>query len=133
MSDGVTLAHADDWLRRYGRAWEDGDVETIGALFAEHATYREKAFDEPMRGRAAICDYWKEGADEGQRDVTFGHEVWAVNDSECYAHWWAAFTRTANGHRVRLDGVFRLVFNAPRGDHLLCRELQEWWHADENE
>ena len=47
-----------DWLDAYVRAWVDGDSNRAVALFSDTATYRETPFDDPMRGRQQIQDYW---------------------------------------------------------------------------
>ena len=45
-----------------------------GDIFTEDATYQEKPFDEPMRGREAITEYWSGNVKE-QDNVQFGYEV----------------------------------------------------------
>ena len=124
----LTIEQATDWLRGYGQAWERGDVEAIGSLFAEDAVYVETPFAAPMVGRAAIRDYWRDGARDGQRDVRFDFTVWTVDGWTCCCHWRARFTRAASGEAVELDGVFRLIFARDGADRLVCRELREWWH-----
>ncbi len=115
------------WLDQYGEAWVNGDPEQIITLFADTATYQETPFDEPMKGCAAIKQYWQNGAAESQSDVQFSSQVWAVEQSFAIAGWQASFTRKATGVRVELDGTFRLVFSS--GSHgLVCEHLQEWWH-----
>ena len=58
----MTEQDVQDWLDEYGRAWVDGDPDRAVALFSDTATYREVPFDDPMRGRHAIREYWRENA-----------------------------------------------------------------------
>jgi ketosteroid isomerase-like protein len=126
----MTRDEAEDWLKRYGAAWEAGDPDAAAALFTDDAVYRETPFADAMVGRAEIGRYWQEGAADAQRDVTFSSQVWAVNGDVAVAGWQARFTRAASGVRVELDGAFRLVFSrAPGG--LRCSRLEEWWHRRE--
>jgi ketosteroid isomerase-like protein len=124
----ISEAEAADWLARYGRAWEEGDVEGIGLLFTEDARYRETPFAPPMEGREAIRRYWREGAAEAQTDVRFTATVWAVKGMDCYSHWQATLRRTGTEEPVALDGAFRLVFARDATGGLLCASLEEWWH-----
>lgn len=127
----LIIREAEEWLKAYGLAWEKGDSVGIGALFAEDAIYREAPFDPPMTGRAAIQQYWQEGAGDGQESVTFGFEVWAVSGHACIAHWTASFVRKPSGHSVLLDGVFKLEFRRGAEGAIECTALSEWWQRQE--
>jgi ketosteroid isomerase-like protein len=120
----MDAGQVEDWLERYGRAWEARDPGAAEALFAEDATYRETPFAEPLRGAAAVREYWADVTDP-QEDVRFGYELLAVTGELAIALWTSTFTRVPGGERAELDGVFVLRF----GDDGLCRELREWWHA----
>jgi ketosteroid isomerase-like protein len=123
----ITPAQFDDWLRRYGRAWIDGDPQAIVAIFAPDAEYHEVPFAPPMVGAAVIRHYWTVGAKDGQRDVTFDATPIALDGERGYAHWRASFTRVATGAFVELDGVLAARFD----DTGRCREFREWWHRRE--
>jgi ketosteroid isomerase-like protein len=115
------------WLEAYGRAWENRDAESVAALFAENATYQETPFSEPLRGRAAVREYWRKVVVGGQEQIQFGFEILAIHGNLAFARWWSSFTRISAGKRVRLDGIFVLNFD----DHNLCRDLREWWMRQE--
>jgi len=121
----VDLAALEDWLARYGRAWETGDPDAASALFTEDATYRETPFGEVMTGREAIRRYWFE-VPQTQRDISFGWEV--VGTDPVVVLWRASYIRLRDERRITLDGVFLLEFDEEAG---LCRTLREWWHLDE--
>ena len=48
------------WVAGYERAWRDGDLAGVEALFSEDARYRASPYEEPMVGHAAIKAYWLE-------------------------------------------------------------------------
>ncbi len=111
------------WLDAYKHAWEAEDPIAAGDIFAEDATYQEKPFDEPMRGRKAITDYWSGNVTE-QNNVQFGHEVLATTDEIGIARWWASFDDHSSNAHVKLDGIFVVHLDAENR----CTQLQEWWH-----
>ncbi len=117
------------WLEAYGRAWEEQDPEQVVALFSDDATYQETPFSEPLRGRAAIQEYWRRAVVQAQKQVQFGFEILAIRENLAFASWDSSFTRISTGKRVYLDGIFVLNFD----DHNLCRELREWWMRKESE
>ena len=126
----MTEEDVQDWLDEYGRAWVDGDPGRVVMLFSETATYRETPFDDPMRGRDGIREYWQKNAADAQEDVEFESQVWAVKGDTAIAGWQARFVEKATGGRVELDGTFRLVFSREQG-FLECTSLEEWWHSRE--
>ena len=117
------MGSLERWLEAYGRAWEQADADAAVELFAEEATYQEKPFDEPMRGRSAIRAYWSE-IPAYQRDISFAHRV--LSEDPTIVHCWAAYRAVKTGLDTKLDGMFVLEFN----DQSLCTSLREWWHAD---
>ena len=127
----MTEQDVQNWLDAYGRAWVDGDPDQLVTLFSDNATYRETPFDDPMRGRLEIREYWRKGAAEAQENVEFTSQVWAVKNDTAIAGWQARFNRKASGARVELDGTFRLVFASEQGI-FQCTALEEWWHRKES-
>ncbi len=127
----MTEHDVQEWLDAYGRAWVDGDPDQVVVLFSDTATYREVPFDDPMRGRQEIREYWQSGAADAQENVEFASQVWAVRNDTAIAGWQARFTEKATGARVELDGTFRLVFSVEQGA-LQCTILEEWWHSRES-
>jgi ketosteroid isomerase-like protein len=118
----IARATLQAWLDAYGRAWEEMDPDAGAGLFAEDATYRETPFDEPMRGREAIREYWR-GVPQAQRDIRFEHEVLAADGDRAIAWWRARFRRVRTGDVVTLDGIFVLAFD----EDGRCSSLREWW------
>jgi ketosteroid isomerase-like protein len=118
----------EDWLQRYGRAWETRDPDAAAALFSGDASYYETPFGPPLRGRDGVQRYWSE-ATGNQTAIHFSHQVICAKGRLAIARWQAQFTRISSGAAVRLDGIFLLHFD----DQGLCRELREWWHRVEGE
>ena len=128
--DGVSSARGmnneafKSWLDAYKRAWEAGDPKAAADIFTEDATYQEIPFDEPMRGRTAITDYWSGNVTE-QDNVQFGYEVLATTVEIGIARWWASFLDHSSKAHVKLDGIFVVHLDFENR----CTEFQEWWHA----
>ncbi len=112
------------WLDAYKHAWETRDHKAAGDIFTEDATYQEVPFDEPMRGRQAIIDYWEGNVTE-QEDVRFGYEVFATTETIGIARWWTSMIDLASKAHVKLDGIFVVSMD----DDGRCTEFREWWHA----
>lgn len=118
----VTRKQLDDWLRRYGAAWEGRDGDAAAGLFTAEGVYRWGPLDPPLVGRKAIRDRWLEATSD-QEQIRFRSEVLGTDGDRGFARWWSTFVRRSTGMRVELDGVFVLDF----GEDGLCEQLQEWW------
>ena len=124
---GMDLHSLELWLTAYGQAWENRDSNAAGMLFTEDATYQENPFDQPMRGRSAIIEYWTH-VPRTQENIHFSYEITALTGDLAIAHWWTSFTRIPSNSKVKLDGIFLLSF----GEDNQCRSLREWWVRQEN-
>jgi ketosteroid isomerase-like protein len=61
------VGRARDWVDRYERAWRTPGTDGLAALFTDDAAYVPEPFAEPIRGLAAIAQFWeaeREGPDE---------------------------------------------------------------------
>jgi len=67
------MTRAEDWVGGYELAWRSGDRLHITALFSDDAEYFTAPWREPVRGAAAIADWWI--AEEEPPGVTFEWEV----------------------------------------------------------
>lgn len=115
----------DEWLILYKRAWEQQDADLVAGLFSESARYAVNPLEDVLHGRQAIKQYWA-GGGNSQKDIQFEYEVWAITKDMTIVHWTAAFTRTATRERIKMDGVFRLVFSDAE-EGFVCVNLEEWW------
>lgn len=110
------------WLAAYGRAWISRDPCAAASLYSEDATYQVTPFDEPIRGRDAIFEYWT-GVAKTQERVDFEFETLAVTPECGIARWRASFVIVPQGLETRLDGIFVIAFDSSG----LCHSLREWW------
>jgi len=116
----------ETWLEGYGRAWRDRNAQAAADLFTEDSTYQVTPFVDPMRGRAAIFEYWSHVA-QTQRDIQFAWEVLAVTPEIGIARWWASFVIVPQELQTKLDGIFLISLES--GGR--CRSLKEWWHKEQ--
>ncbi|MBI4481596.1 MAG: nuclear transport factor 2 family protein [Acidobacteria bacterium] len=115
------------WLDAYGRAWETRDPQAAADLFTQDATYQETPFDEPLRGRAAIRDYWSH-VPRSQEQIRFDYDILAVTGNVGIAQWRASFVRLPSKTGVQLNGIFVVCLDAENR----CKVFREWWHRREN-
>jgi len=57
-------------IERFGNAWERGKAGDIADVFLEDGKLYPSPFDPPLRGRAAIEEYWKDLPRE-QAEISF--------------------------------------------------------------
>ena len=113
----------NNWLASYGSAWTSRDPEAAVSLYTDDATYQVTPFDEPLRGRAAIYEYWT-GVANTEQKIQFDYEILAVTAEHGIARWWASFVRVPPGLETKLDGIFVILLNSQGR----CESLREWWH-----
>jgi SnoaL-like domain len=110
------------WLGAYGKAWTGRNAEAAASLYADDATYQVTPFDEPLRGWAAIREYW-DGVAKTEEGIQFGYEILAVTAEHGIARWWASFVRVPPGLATKLDGIFLISLDGTGR----CQSLREWW------
>jgi uncharacterized protein (TIGR02246 family) len=113
----------EQWIERYGRAWETADADEIIDLFTPDASYRSSVFREPYLGRDAIRRYWQQGAGN-QREVTVAMGRPVITDDRVAVEWWTTMIDPDEGE-LTLPGCLLLRF-APDGR---CRDLWEYWQT----
>jgi hypothetical protein len=112
-----------NWLASYGSAWTRRDPEAAVSLYADDATYQVTPFDEPLRGRTAIYEYWI-GVTRTEERIQFDYEIIAITAEYGIARWWASFVRVPPGLETKLDGIFLISLDSAGR----CQSLREWWH-----
>ncbi len=116
----------NNWLASYGSAWTSRDPEAATSLYRDDATYQVTPFDEPLRGRAAIYEYWA-GVATTEESIQFDYEILAVTPEQGIARWRASFVRVPPGLKTKLDGIFMISLDSAGR----CRSLREWWHKQQ--
>src|SRR5256885_16804399 len=111
------------WLDSYGQAWMARDPHAAVALYTDDAMYQVTPFSEPLRGRAAIYEYWA-GVAKTEERIRFDYEILAVTAEHGIARWRASLVRVPPGLETKLDGIFLISLDSAAR----CRSLREWWH-----
>ncbi len=108
--------------------WESRDAKAAAELYAEGGTYQVTPFVEPMRGRAAILEYWTNVA-QTEEDIRFEYEILAVTPVQRIARWRASFVIVPQRLQTKLDGIFVIALDGEGK----CTQLREWWHKQQTE
>ena len=58
-------------ILKYGRAWQNQDVNLLPSIFTEGAIYQERAFERAMIGLPSIREYWKSKVLTQQNNIQF--------------------------------------------------------------
>ncbi len=111
------LAAFTEWLTRFGDAWEAGDADAAGAVFAVGATLQVTPFADLIRGRRAIRDQLNAEFVEWP-DASFAVQVLGAGDTYGIAHW-----RVSSRDHAK-DGVLVAALD----DRGRCTSLRQWWH-----
>ena len=117
----------DKWLQLYGKAWEERNPASIKELFSKNATYSEKPFSPPFEGIDEITKYW-EGISQTQKDISFDYQIISINNNIGIAHFEASFLRYPGPIRVKLDGIFQVIFDSEGK----CTSFSEWWQSQKS-
>ena len=103
----LTPGDAQDLLARYKAGWERRDPDALMELFAEHAELRADPFEGDLSGANAIRAYWNAFAADSANTEFDAERTWAAG-ATVLASFHAAFTRRADGSRVRVRGFMIL-------------------------
>ena len=117
----------DQWMQLYSKAWINRNPDLIIEIFDKSATYSEKPFSPPFEGIDEIKKYWQ-GVCQTQKDITFEYQIISVNDNTGIAHFEASFLRQPGTVNVKLDGIFKVVFNSENK----CTSFSEWWQSQKS-
>jgi hypothetical protein len=117
----VDRESVQDWLDRYVAAWRSYEPEAIGDLFAEDATYRFHAWDDPVAGREAIVANWLEDPDESG-SWSASYEPFAVEGDRAVAVGW---TNYLADDRRTIERTFYNVWLLRFDDEGRCKEFIE--------
>jgi hypothetical protein len=116
----VRMEHGDvlGWVRSYESAWRSPGTHQLAGLFTEDVSYLVSPWAEPLRGLAAVAEFWdveREGPDEV---FTMTAEVVAVDGAVAVVR--AEVEYAATGNRWRDLWILRF---APDGR---CGAFEEW-------
>lgn len=111
----------DEWLRKLGEAWCEGDAQKAASLFSKNVEYYESVLGLPCENWNKVLDLWK-AVPNNQRDVTFSFELVAEADSLAVANWKVSRTLLPANKKQIIDGIFIVKLN----DENLCSYFKQW-------
>ena len=119
------MEHTDvvGWVRRYESAWRSPGTDRLADIFTDDVSYLASPWADPVRGLAAVAEFWdveREGPDE---EFTMSSEVVAVDGSTAVVR--AEVDYVATGERWRDLWVLGFA-----GDGR-CSHFEEWPFAPE--
>lgn len=123
----MDVAFFNSWLQLYGKAWMQRNPDLINDLFSKDATYSEKPFSPPFEGIKNISKYWQ-GICQTQKEISFDFQIISIVGNTGIAHFEASFVRSPGNVKVKLDGVFKVVFNSENK----CLHFSEWWQSQKS-
>jgi ketosteroid isomerase-like protein len=109
----LTPGDAQDILARYKAGWERRDPDTLMELFGDNAEFRANPFEADLTGANAIRAYWNDFAASSANNEFDAERTWAAG-ATVLASFHAAYTRRADGGRVRVRGFMTLELDDDR-------------------
>lgn len=123
MADWKELRTAySEMIERFGKAWEQGLPEEITDIFSDEAVFLASPFDEPLRGKTAIAEYWKDvPVEQAEVKFRFGEIYaagpWFSTEYKC------TFRRRRTGQMIYVRGS--LFCETEEGK---ITEMRMYWH-----
>jgi SnoaL-like domain len=112
------------WADVWTRAWPARDVDSIAALYADHARYLSYPFREPDEGIAGARDYLTRTLNEEENvECWFGEPV--AGPDRAAVEWWASWIE--DGEEITLAGTSVLRFDE---DGLVVDQRDYWNQYD---
>ena len=109
-------------IRRFGEGWQSGNAEEMASVFAEEGVFLASPFDPPVKGRAAVLEYWEDmPMEQAEVEFRFGEIFvagpWFSTEIKC------TFRRRRSGDRVDVRGALFC-----ETDEELISEMRMYWH-----
>lgn len=128
-------------IEALGEAWKLQDVDAMGNMFAEDATYAVRPFAADLtifRGRDMIKNHWAEQLQGRQRVRRFRHHEHALlldrDSPRCFAKWEVELEGLYRPKPMRVLQVAILSLGQPESSDLppLITELETYRHSESN-
>lgn len=109
-------------IERFGNAWEQGLPDEITDVFSDDAVFVASPFDEPLKGKSAIAEYWKDiPVEQAEVSFRFGEIYaagpWFSTEYKC------TFRRRRTGQMIHVRGS--LFCETKEGK---ISEMRMYWH-----
>ena len=108
------------WASVWQRAWNERDVESIVALYADDAIFSSEPFREPFAGKSGVRRYVAGAFSEEESALAHFSEP-VVGEGRAAVAWWT--TLVENGMPITLAGTSLLRFN---DDGLVVEQWDAW-------
>jgi uncharacterized protein (TIGR02246 family) len=122
---GLTKQDVRDVIAVYIKAWETRDPDLIVTIFTPAATYHERVMRDPIPGREAIRQYWRDKVVAAQANITCELVNLYLDGDTAIAEWLAEFDDTAQGVRKRMKEIAVLTFEGHQ-----ISSLREYWASE---
>jgi len=116
----VTAEHIRDVFERYCELMTKGDFEAIARLYAEDATVEDPVGSTPLRGRAAIREFYRASVGAVRLELE-GRVRSAGNEGAA-----AMIARPSADPRMRVETLDVMTF----GDDGLITSMRAYWSPD---
>jgi len=119
----VTAKQVKSVMEKYGKAWENRDVNLILGCFTRDGIYQENPLSKPYRGRSEIAKFWEKvvGAQENVR-FRLGRCYVSDDKGTGFAEWECSTTHS--GKRERMVGIMILKLSGGK-----ITSLNEYWNT----
>src|SRR5688572_3941602 len=91
------------WLEGYKRAWESRNLERVGTLFTEGATYKDSRFYPAIEGRANIIDFWRERI-VTREVIAFSYEAMGSFEGMGLCRWQTSLLDFSDHENLKYEG-----------------------------
>ncbi len=122
----LTKAQVLSTLQVYKTAWEQQDSELIQTIFADGAVYHERVFQQPIRGRDGIREYWTQKVVNEQARITFRLLSTYIDGPTAIAEWEVQFDDLVKRKRKHMKEVAILEFIDGK-----IASLREYWASED--
>jgi len=101
---GQGREHYGRLVTEFGRGWEKGLPGVMSEVFTPEGVFFPSPFDEPVRGRQAIAQYWREvPSDQAEISFRFGEVFvagpWFATEFRC------TYRRLKTGDWIEVSGA----------------------------
>lgn len=116
--------HYADLIERFGKAWEAGDKDAILAVFTDDPAFVPDPMDQPLRGRDALAEYWRD-IPRAQAEISFRSGEIFVAGPWFSVEFRCTFRRRRTGEWMDVRGA--LFCETEDGK---VSEMRMYWHRD---
>ncbi|MDD5700177.1 MAG: nuclear transport factor 2 family protein [Candidatus Nanoarchaeia archaeon] len=113
-------------MKKYGKAWENQDVNLILECFTINGVYQESPLAKPYKGHKEIAQFWKKEVVNNTKDIKFKLKKCYLSENKQigFAEW--DCINVYCGQKEKMVGIMLLKM---KGDKITY--LNEYWNEQE--